>query len=388
MNILFVIDRLENGGAERQLLNVANYITDGNDIHITSLHIPSDNMILQIKKYGFVYHNIAANSGVSFISRVFGVFSLITGLKKVVKKNKIDKCISFLEWSNILSIIIARNCKIPVIINVRNFLSRQYGSRSKLTLFIAKLVIQTFYPKAAKVICNSFGIKEDLIERFSIPESKISVIHNTYPIVKILTQGNAAVGIGFSKADEVITFCACGRLSDQKRFESMVLSFQEYCLKNNRNDILIIMGDGPNKKVLQQIIDKQTGNIKLLSHQDNPHAIIANSDCFILHSDFEGFPNVLAEAVILGKDCISVDCLTGPREVLSGNIMTDYTSEIKTLHVMKFGLLYPYSPMGIEIDRGLVNAFTQYSINKYKFDKSDYAFLCEKKGKIKWQKAL
>ena len=331
MNILFVIDRLENGGAERQLLNVANYITDGNDIHITSLHIPSDNMILQIKKYGFVYHNIAANSGVSFISRVFGVFSLITGLKKVVKKNKIDKCISFLEWSNILSIIIARNCKIPVI---------------------------------------------------------ISVIHNTYPIVKILTQGNAAVGIGFSKADEVITFCACGRLSDQKRFESMVLSFQEYCLKNNRNDILIIMGDGPNKKVLQQIIDKQTGNIKLLSHQDNPHAIIANSDCFILHSDFEGFPNVLAEAVILGKDCISVDCLTGPREVLSGNIMTDYTSEIKTLHVMKFGLLYPYSPMGIEIDRGLVNAFTQYSINKYKFDKSDYAFLCEKKGKIKWQKAL
>lgn len=386
-NYLFVIDRIENGGAERQLLAVAKYVSENVTIHITALHTPTSDMLLYIEECGFIYHSISKNDGGNLFTRLRGVLKLIKSLKKLLIFNKIDKCISFLEWSNILSIVSTRKLGIPVIANVRNHLSTQYGSRDRVTLFIAKLIITKFYPRAEQVICNSFGIKNDLVKNFKLPEGQISVIQNTYSINKLLFLAESHLEL-LPLSSKGIRFCACGRLSDQKRFESLVLTFQSFVKITGRNDSLIIIGSGPNKNSIQDLITKDKANIKLISHTENPYPLISQSDCFLLNSEFEGFPNVLAEALILGKDCISVDCLTGPREVLSGNVLTNYGYPITIIKVLEYGLLYPYNKTGVEVDDGLLEALIKYSNGNFQFNKLDHNFLCEKRGKIRWQKIL
>lgn len=385
-NYLFVIDRIENGGAERQLLKVAGYLPNNINVFITSLHTPSNELLISIKGYGFTYTPVSTSRGSRFYQRIFGVFNLIRALKKLLVSHKIHCCVSFLEWSNVLTIIAVKNKAIPVCINVRNHLSTQYGTRSSLVLKLAKLIIGRYYPRADKVLCNSYGIKTDLVEAFKVPYGLVDVIQNTYPI-NIITENIGTFDFTRREADSKV-FCACGRLSDQKRFESLVLSFQEYIKKSKRNDSLLIIGSGGNENVIRKLIQEGDAEIKLSPHQNNPFPTIAACDCFVLHSEFEGFPNVLAEALILGKDCISVDCLTGPREVLSGNVITDYKIPINELKVLEYGLLYPYNKLNIEVDVGLVNALYNYSKGEYVFNKDDYDFLCEQKGKIKWLKAL
>ncbi|MBA6224521.1 glycosyltransferase [Colwellia sp. MB02u-18] len=385
-NYLFVIDRIENGGAERQMLKVANYISSDINIFITSLHKPSNELLSLIEKYDFLYISIATSDGSLFYKRMFGILSLIKSLKEILSCHQIDKCISFLEWSNVLTIIATRKKGIPVCINVRNHLSTQYGSRSPLILKLAKIIIGKYYPLADKVLCNSYGIKNDLVKAFKVPNNLVDVIQNTYPI-EIIKKNIGAYEFRERNVDSNL-FCACGRLSDQKRFESLVLSFQYYIKKSQRNDTLIIIGSGTNENNIKQLIQAGDADIKLYSHQENPFPIIAACDSFILHSDFEGYPNVLAEALILGKDCISVDCLTGPREVLSGNTLTDYESAISELKMLKYGLLYPYKKINEEVDYGLVGALIKYSNNKFIFNKIDYDFLCEKGGRKKWREIL
>ena len=385
-NYLFVIDRIENGGAERQMLKVANYISSDINIFITSLHIPSDELLLLIENYGFIYLPIATSNGSVFYKRILGLLSLIKSLKDILSCYQIHKCVSFLEWSNILTIIATKNKNIPVCINVRNHLSTQYGSRSPLILKLAKIIIGKYYPLADKILCNSYGIKNDLVEEFKVPNNLVYVIQNTYPI-ELIKQNIGTYKFNERNVDSNL-FCACGRLSDQKRFESLVLSFQEYIKTSQKNDTLIIIGSGINENNIKKLIRAGDADIELIPHQKNPFPIIAACDCFILHSDFEGYPNVLAEALILNKDCISVDCLTGPREVLSGNILTDYKLPIEELKVLEYGLLYPYRKISDVADAGLVDALNKYSNGHYDFNKVDYDFLCQERGKVKWQEIL
>lgn len=385
-NYLFVIDRIEKGGAERQMLRVANYISSEVNVFITSLHSPSNELLSLIEEQGFRYINISTSEGNLFYQRLIGLFSLIKSLKSILTCHQIDKCVSFLEWSNVLTLIATKNKAIPVCINVRNHLSTQYGSRSALVLKLAKIIIGKYYPHADQILCNSFGIKNDLVEAFNLPNNLVEVIQNTYPI-DIIKENIGNYEFVKRNIDSTL-FCACGRLSDQKRFESLVLSFQYYIKKSQRNDTLIIIGSGTNENNIRQLIQAGDADIKLYPHQENPFSMIAACDSFILHSDFEGYPNVLAEALTLGKDCISVDCLTGPREVLSGNTLTNYENAISELRVLKYGLLYPYKKINKEVDDGLVEALIKYSNSKLIFNKVDYGFLCDKRGGKKWRKIL
>jgi glycosyltransferase involved in cell wall biosynthesis len=58
-------------------------------------------------------------------------------------------------------------------------------------------------------------------------------------------------------------------------------------------------------------------NVFLLGHQDNVFSYLNAADCFVLSSMHEGLPNVVLEAKAVGLPISSVDCDTGPREILA-----------------------------------------------------------------------
>jgi glycosyltransferase involved in cell wall biosynthesis len=90
-------------------------------------------------------------------------------------------------------------------------------------------------------------------------------------------------------------------------------------IKYNVQFRAVIIGRGILKEELISFIKKNnlTKKIKLLTFKSNPYKYIKLCDLFILSSKYEGLPNVLLEAISLGKFIISTNCSTGPSEILT-----------------------------------------------------------------------
>jgi glycosyltransferase involved in cell wall biosynthesis len=81
---------------------------------------------------------------------------------------------------------------------------------------------------------------------------------------------------------------------------------------------LLIVGDGPDAEALDAQA-RQLGvaeSVRFAGYQSNPYAFMRRAAVFALASRFEGFPNVLVEAMICGVPVVAMDCETGPREIL------------------------------------------------------------------------
>jgi len=383
--ILFVIDRIESGGAEKQMIKLAQLCARKHDVYITSLYPPKGQANELIEKSQLKYVSLSISDS-SIIGRVFNITARYFALKKLMISLKPECCVSFLEWSNVYSVLCSKGLGIKTYCNVRNYLSIQYGSRSKYVLKIAQAIIARVYPNAAKILCNSYAIKDDLVNNFSIDADQVDVVFNSYDIEFITQQGKLSVDFPLSFAKcQYQNFISIGRLSDQKRFHSLIQSFVFFQQKTGRGDHLLIVGEGPLEEELKQL--SLGHNISIIDYQSNPYAIMSQCDCFILHSEFEGFPNVLAEACILDMDILSVDCFSGPREILSGGNVRDYGLIIDSVSSMDNGIIYP-SLSSTGVDRGLVMALEFYVSGDYVRKEKSIDFLSKEVGDARWLELL
>lgn len=118
----------------------------------------------------------------------------------------------------------------------------------------------------------------------------------------------------FSK--NTINFVTVTRLVEQKAIDRLIKVHQKL-IKNNLKHNFYVIGDGPQRKNLQETI-KSAGvesTFKLLGKKENPYPYIKNADYFSLLSYFEGYGMVLEEAKILGKPIIITN--TAAREAVA-----------------------------------------------------------------------
>lgn len=106
----------------------------------------------------------------------------------------------------------------------------------------------------------------------------------------------------------MVTFVTAGRLSPEKNQARLIRAF-DLVHRENPNTRLIIMGSGPLREKLETLVDELglVTAVTLAGHQDNPYAVMAYSDCFVLSSDYEGQPMVLLEAMVLGLSIVTTD---------------------------------------------------------------------------------
>ena len=119
-----------------------------------------------------------------------------------------------------------------------------------------------------------------------------------------------------------IRFVTVGRLARVKNQKLMILAFERALIENN-NISLTLIGDGPERENLEQLVNqhKITNHVHFLGFRDDASKLLADYDVFLLSSDYEGVSIALLEAMSSGMPAIStdvggvsetiVDCKTG-----------------------------------------------------------------------------
>lgn len=330
-NLSILISSMAEGGAERVVSLLLNDLKSEFNILLVLM---SDKIFYDIPKDIKVVYIDNANVLDNGIKKLLKLPILGMKYKKVCQKYDIDVSLSFTNRPNYINIISKLfGNKSSILVSERAVPSSVYQTNSYKDK-VSRFMIRYLYPKANLIIPNSLGIKYDLINKFSI-ESTIKVIHNPIDLKKIELQKNTYIEFDFSR----FTFITIGRLYPQKNQKLLIEAFSKV---NNTNSQLIIIGDGVLKSELENKIDilGLNNRVYLLGKQKNPYKYLSKANCFILSSDYEGFPNVLLEALACELPIISTDCPSGPREILSPS--SDSNFQLKNgIDNSEYGVLTP-----------------------------------------------
>lgn len=167
-----------------------------------------------------------------------------------------------------------------------------------------------------KVICVSKAIEKEFNQIGKEFSEKITCIYNPILGNDFELRRNFPNSISF-KFRGALKLVSVGRISKQKNF-SFLLDVVA-CLVSKGIDVeLAIIGPGNQAELSKRIIllnlfDK----VNLLGELENPLEIVSKADVFCLCSLWEGFPSVLVESIFLGTPVVSVNCRSGPSEIIT-----------------------------------------------------------------------
>ncbi|MEC4819419.1 MAG: glycosyltransferase family 4 protein, partial [Scytonema sp. PMC 1069.18] len=216
--------------------------------------------------------------------------------------------ISFLDTTNIVTLLALTSTNYPVLLSEQN--NPRTNSKGKMWDYLRFLT----YPIAAKVISTSQGVDSYFDW---LPKSKRAVIYNPLATVEDGKTFDFTQGVDADKK----WIIAMGRLTYQKGFDILLQAFHQIVNKYP-NWQLIILGEGQLRSELENLRDDLGLNHQVILPGviKNPFPLLKKSHIFVLSSRFEGFGNVLIEAMACGLPVISTDCPSGPREIIRDGI--------------------------------------------------------------------
>ena len=310
-NIALLIPDFYGGGAERVALNLASGLKN----------IGCDVTLLVLKKRGSFKGEVPENIDIVELQRS-RMLTSIFALAEVVESKEFDAIISFKNYVNIclLAASLISGRKTPIIVTEHNHLSTKKPSegkfiRKKLFHLFSRTLIRFLYPYADHIVGVSKGVANDLQKTAKLSRD-VDVVYNPVVSSKLLEHQPSSDHLHpwFSNSEPVII--GVGRLTEQKNFSLLIKAFRR--VNERVPSRLIIFGEGDQREMLESLIKKLNldDRVSLAGFSDEIFASMSAADLFVLSSKWEGLPTVLIEAMACGTPVVSVDCPSGPDEIL------------------------------------------------------------------------
>ena len=237
-----------------------------------------------------------------------GYFKRVKLMKRAIKAFAPDVVISFLPRMQIWMMFATRFMKIKKIETVR--ISPWHIWNDGVVQRLEKALWKRCFKKADKVIFQTAEQREFFSSKI---EKKGVVIPN--PMSEQYRDNPKE-----AYSDSVKRFVAAGRITSQKNYPAMIEAFSKVSANHPEVTLSIYgAGDDAYLRKIQGIIDKfnLSDKVKLMGRTTDILSVLKSADAFLMTSDFEGMPNALAEAMVMGLPCLSTNCRTGPKDMIS-----------------------------------------------------------------------
>ena len=299
MRIAFVIPTIGGGGAERvACLLCADWVAQGHSVGMFTFEAPNASRTYVLDDR-VVYQALEArNLDRGLLTRIATNFRRLFRLRSAIKNFAPDIIVAFTTEANVVALWATRGLRIPVIISERNQPDRPgVGIASRLARILT-------YPTATSIVVQTEEIRLWARRRFSVP---IHVIPNP-------------VGPAWQnqlRRPRKKRLVAAGRLVGQKGFDLLIESFSQIA-RHHPDWTLYIYGEGPDRPALQRQISLLglDGRVVLPGFELDFNRVLAEAEIFVLSSRYEGYPNVLVEALAAGCAVVATNCPGATREIL------------------------------------------------------------------------
>ena len=302
--IIIFYPSFERGGVEIILLNLINFFLKKKiEIVLITSSIKKNifkNKLFQSKIVKVIRSTLIPDR----ISKALSASKIL--INELEKSNKKNTIVLSLQGSS-MAIIVSKLLGFKIIVrNAEDAISSTIFAENKFQSLIILFLKVILYNFSDKIISNSKGSGNSLKKIF-IKKKKIFPIYNPY-LKKINNN---------SPKKRYQNLLSVGRLTKQKDFNNLIISFN--LIKDQiPNYKLIIIGDGHLKKELQYLIENLglKKRIILKGWKNNLKKYYLNSKLFILNSVYEGFGNVLIDAINYNLPIIATNCKSGPNEII------------------------------------------------------------------------
>ncbi len=315
MKVLFCINQLSGGGAEKVLLQLVNHL-DPAKYQVTVLAF-LDGGVFQKRLAPFVHYRAMIKVKHPFIRRILSDFISYCVparlLYRLAVREKADVEVAFLEGLPTKMMAASANRKAKKIAWVHVDLMKFYASRK---VFLSYRRNQACYQAFHTIACVSKDVRNAFSERFpAVCKEKITVVYN------VIDEKEIAEKSRLSSSFEGKILCrpcavSVGRLTAQKGYDRL-LNVHKRLKDEGCFYTLWIIGTGTEQAQLESFIIQNglSDSVKLWGFQENPYCLMAQADFFVCSSRAEGFSTVATEAVLLGLPVVTTDC-AGMHELL------------------------------------------------------------------------
>lgn len=302
---MFVTSNLGPGGAERVLSTLADATAEhGHDVSLVTLADSSHDFYVTRPGVSRIGLSEESNSR-GMLEAVHSNWRRVNKLRAEMQRFRPHAVISFLTRVNVISILAARGAPWRVIVSERT--DPRYSPDGPFWSLMRRLT----YPFADVVVAQTTSVATWL-SGWMPPNSRIEVIAN--PVVPV----RQPIGVPGLPERFIVTVA---RLTPEKGIDRLLKSFV-LARALDKSLELVIVGEGRERASLQTLASKLGIEpvVHWLGQVSNPLGIIAAAQALALTSRYEGFPNVLLEALSVGTPVVAMRYQSGPDEIIEHGV--------------------------------------------------------------------
>ena len=247
-----------------------------------------------------------SGSSSGLLEAIFRNMRRVWALRSAIRRSEPDAVVSFMDSVNIITLLATRFTRIPVVVAERT------DPREHRIATMWDRLRNWLYPQADAVVVQTHNGMQ--WAQSIVKATQVHVIPNS---VDSCPCGQAGNKPEFSKP----FILAVGRLGKEKGFDLLLQAFQDIYLEHPEWS-LVILGEGAGRGDLEALADSLGlgPRVHLPGLHANPASVMRQAEIFVLSSRYEGFPNVLLEAMACQIAVVSFDCHSGPREIIRHNV--------------------------------------------------------------------
>src|SRR5262245_15867511 len=313
LRVCFVVPSLAGGGAERVAVQVLNALDGGRWDRSMFLFERSGPYLADVSPSIRLEAATDAAAG--------GRVRRWRALRRFIRRTRPDVIVVFLSYLSVLTAARAAGVGAKVVFAVGTPLSAFLGDTDfswsrPWNRWLLATAMRIGCTVTDLVLATSQGVADDLIASFRGPSARVRVVNNPVDLAAVAAAAREPIEAADAAQWRRPVIVAAGRLADVKNYPLLIDAFA--ILRQRGPASLFILGDGDREASLRQLIHDRglDDSAHLCGFRANPWSYIARADVFALTSRYEGFGNVIVEAMACGVPVVATTS-PGTSEILT-----------------------------------------------------------------------